>query len=297
MVRRRDDPKRPPATHLWPPPTFSSCRSRVLPHGPLLLPPPAVSRSRHTLTGRAAHGSPPRRPQTPDGTPAFGRRPPFRLAAPRLFGRPRLLRSPPSARNRHALTGSVAHGTPPKRPQTPDGTPAFGRRLPFPLAGAASFRTAPALAAARRFPEPSHLDGARPMERRRDARKRPPATHLWPPALFSCRRRHTLPRGLPLLPPPAVSRSRHTLTGRAAHGSPPRRPQTPAGGPPLAARPFLLPSPSHLSARPPALAAARRFLLPAPRALSGSRADGRFFMRAQGFARTCRVLPAHVEYY
>ena len=161
MVRRRDDPKRPPATHLWPPPTFSSCRSRVLPHGPLLLPPPAVSRSRHTLTGRAAHGSPPRRPQTPDGTPAFGRRPPFRLAAPRLFGRPRLLRSPPSARNRHALTGSVAHGTPPKRPQTPDGTPAFGRRLPFPLAGAASFRTAPALAAARLFPEPSHLNGAR----------------------------------------------------------------------------------------------------------------------------------------
>ena len=90
-------------------------------------------------------------------------------------------------------------------------TPPFsGRRPPFPLAGAASFRTAPALAAARRLLEPSHLNGgAWPMERCRDALKRPPAT----PSL-------------------------------------------------AAAYLFLLPSPSHPSARPPALAAVRRLLEP-----------------------------------
>ena len=210
---------------------------------PLLLPPPAVCWSHHTLTGSAVHGTPLRRPQTPDGTPAFGRRPPFRLAAPRSFGRPRLLRSPPSARNRHALTGSAAHGTPPRRPQTPDGTPAFGRRPPFRLAA---------------------------------------------PRLFG------RPR---LLRSPPSARNRHALTGSVAHGTPPKRPQTPDGTPAFGRRlPFPLAGAASFRTAP-ALAAARRFLLPAPRALSGSRADGRFFMRAQGFARTCRVLPAHVEYY
>ena len=189
------------------------------------------------------------------------------------------------------------------------------------------------------------------MERRQNARKRQTAPLPLAARPFLLPSPSPPSARPPLLLQPAVSRSRHTLTGRAAHGSPPRRPQTPAGDPPLAARPFLLPSPSHPSARPPAfatarlfpepshlngargpwfaaattpnarrrptfgrrlpfplagaasfrtapaLAAARRFLLPAPRALSGSRADGRFFMRAQGFARTCRVLPAHVEYY
>ena len=137
-------------------------------------------------------------------TPPFsGRRPPFRLAEPsHSFGRPRLLRSPPSARNRHALTGRAVHGSPPRRPQTPAGDPPLAAR-PFLL------------------PSPS-----------------PPSARP------------------PLLLQPAFSRSRHTLTGRAAHGSPPRRPQTPAGDPPLAAAYlFLLPEP-----RP----SARPLLLPPP---------------------------------
>ena len=183
MVRRRDDPKRPPATHLWPPALFSCRRRHTLPHGLPLLPPPAVSRSRHTLTGRAAHGSPPRRPQTPAGGPPLAAAYLFLLPEPRPSARPRLLRSPPSARNRHALTGSVAHGTPPKRPQTPAGDPPLAARpflLPSPSHPSAR---PPAFATARRLPEPSHLNGARgpwfaaattPNARRRPTFGRPP---------------------------------------------------------------------------------------------------------------------------
>ncbi len=233
----RNRPLRRHPVFVRPPPALFSCRRRhTLPHGLPLLPPPAVSWSRHTLTGRAAHGSPPRRPQTPAGDPPLAARP-FLLPSPsHPSARPPILLQPAFSRSRHTLTGRAAHGSPPRRPQTPAGGPPLAAR-PFLL------------------PSPSH-PSARP----------------------------------PILLQPAFSRSRHTLTGRAAHGSPPRRPQTPAGGPPLAARPFLLPSPSPPSARPPAFATARRFLLPAPRALSGSRADGGFFMRAQGFARACGIL-------
>ena len=163
---------------------------------PRLLRSPPSARNRHALTGSVAHGTPPKRPQTPDGTPAFGRPPfspavavtPFRtppaLAAARRFPEPSHL-------NGARGPWFAAATTPNARRR-----PTFGRRLPFPLAGAASFRTAPALAAARRLLEPSHLNGgAWPMERCRDALKRPPATHLWPPPTFSSCRSRVLPHG------------------------------------------------------------------------------------------------------